>query len=274
MTTEHAGPDEDARREIRALFDDTTRVLAVQAGLARKNPPDARTPELRTYRVVTGDLWRKALEHYRATALLLDQEMFDSGAVISRAGYEIVINLLYVLTQGDKIENAQRVWIRSLLEVDREMKNLPSGEDARRRLASFDPTLVEGVRAARRTRGQLWSGKTLREMAEVIGIVGHEGAYGVMSWATHGRVGGFDVIIESTGEGDLEKVSFASRAHPQHYEALANQARRMLRQTYHIFARDWFGEVPPLGGSDPEEVLRDIDRRYPAPTSQPGDPSP
>ena len=264
LSAERVGPDDDALREIRALFDDTTRILTVLAELTRKNPRDAGTQELMTYRVVTGDLWRKILEHSRATALLLDQQMFDSAALVARTGYEVIINLLYMLSQGNKIENALRFRVRSLLEIEQEMKTLPSGDDARRRLTTFAPELVRAVHATRRAgRGRLWSGLTLRAMAQAIGVFGHEGAYGAMSWATHGRLGGFDVIIEATEEGDLQKVSFASRSAPQHYEALANHARRMLRQTYYVLMVDWFGEAPPLGGIDPEEVLRDMDRRYP-----------
>jgi hypothetical protein len=47
--------------------------------------------------------------------------------------------------------------------------------------------------------------------------------------------------------------------------ALANHARRMLRRTYDVFMMDWFSEAPPLDGIDPEDVRRDMDRRYPPP---------
>jgi hypothetical protein len=239
-----------AQREIERLHHDTALVLHLLDGLGQAHPLETPTPREATYYHVTTDLWFKLVEHNRAVAALAS-DLFSSAVVVHRAAYEILVNLGYLIRQGDKHRNALLFMARSLLEVAEQFASEPSGTAAAAVLPRMPQDVVDEARGCQ-AKHRPWSGQTLRKMATDIGVEGHDWFYAVSSWEAHGRVAGYRVT-ESTLEGavDLRRLTFSSRAPAAHREALANHARRNLHKAYQLVAWDWFGTVPGLATTDP-----------------------
>ena len=254
-----------AQREIELLGHDTVLVRSVLTQLGRAHPFDTPTADLGTYYEVTWELWNKLVDHNRAVAVLLVSDLFNSAIVVHRAAYEILVNLGYLMTQGDKVRNALLHRARSLLEVAEQFASQPSGPSAAAVLPRMPQDVVKEARR-HQARRQPWAGISLTRMATAIGVVGHGWFYAISSWEAHGRVTGYGVTKTPVeGHSDLHRVDFISREPAPHREALANHARRHLHKGYQLVARDWFGTVPALATADPFAANKEALGDGPAP---------
>jgi hypothetical protein len=105
--------------------------------------------------------------------------------VVSRAAYEGGITLVYLMTVGDKSENARLYEARTVIEV------LQTEDQCCR--------FKRGPATKAKRRG--WADKTIAEMAAAITVEGHKAAYVIQSWVAHSSVGGWraDAITETDG---------------------------------------------------------------------------
>lgn len=230
-------------QQVQALLHETVHAPAALAEVLRRNPVNAPTGDTGNYFAITGDLWRRCAEHCRSVALLLDLGGWGPAIVVNRAAYEVAVNLMYVVNHGNKVENAVHYRARSLLEVADFFGSQPAGQEAKHILDRLPARIVEEARRRRRDR-RPWSGKTLKEMAEAIGVIGHDTLYGFMSWEAHGRIAGYDVV-EKSGEGDIRVLEFSRKVTDEERAALASNARLTLRTVYNTLGRDWVGMSPP-----------------------------
>jgi hypothetical protein len=247
-------PDESrALAESEALQKDAR--LVVQTLMRGTTTPfDTPTGDHTNYFAITGDLFRQCADFCLHAAILLSLRVFASPAVLIRAAYEREIELHYMITKGDKLQNAVRCRARTLLEVVAQFSDEPAGHEAVEILARMPPAIVEEQKQPRYRRHG-WTGLDRRQLAEAVGVAGHTGGYGLLSWYAHGRIAGYDVRENRPGGGELFSFKFEEQSSPGHRQGLANFARRTLHETFKVIARDWLGQEPTtLDTSNPEET--------------------
>ena len=236
--------EEKARQQIHRLERDARLVIRLLSEELKQQPLESPTGDHGNYFAVTGDLWRKLVEHCLNVALLLAWGGFGSVIVVHRAAYEVAINLIYLIKQGNKIKNAVLFRTRSLLEVAEVLHDQPSGTEARQILGKIPRQILDELEKYKKA-GRPWSGKSIKQMAEAVGVVGHDRLYSLQSWEAHGRIAGYD-LEELKAEGDLRRLKFEAKRKPEDVEALASNAWRILLRTYETVAQDWLDKVPPL----------------------------
>jgi hypothetical protein len=137
-----------AAKEINRLWGDSHLAAQTLAEHLGKTTIDAPTRDHGNYFAVTGDLWHKLLRHSLAVALLLERGGFESATVVHRAAYEVGINLVYLITQGDKVRNAVLFRARSLVEIAALYADQSAGADARRIIDTIPPAIMAEVMTA------------------------------------------------------------------------------------------------------------------------------
>jgi hypothetical protein len=185
----------------------------------------------------------------RGNVLLLREGRVHSAKVVNRSAYETAIHLVYLVTIGNKYENAILYETRVLLEV---VTSMPPAHivETSRELDALPADIRERVkRDKKKGRGLQWSGKTLGEMAAAIRIRGHKGFYAMQSRSVHALSAREDVLRVEGPEGvtfwrndlDLAQV-----------ETIAMHTRRtILRPAYYLAFRDLYKDAPPLQTPDP-----------------------
>lgn len=244
-------PEEQAAKEIVLLEHDARLIVKVMVATLQDRPLDTPSGDHGNYFAVTGDLWRRLCEFALNVALILRHGAYPPAVVVVRTEYELAVNLIYLITQGNKVRNGVLFRTRSLLEVAEVLKDQPAGGEAQRILATVPEAIVEEAREYKRTR-RPWSGKFLGQMATDVGMDGHRALYAVQSWEAHGLIAGYDVE-EVAQVGDLRRMKFEGKRKPHEIEALALTARRILHLVYWTISRDWLGSIPRLDTSNPFE---------------------
>jgi len=240
-----------AQHEIALLEGDVRLVMKVMIEELQRQPVDSPTGDHGNYFAVTGDLWRRLCEFCLNVALILRHGAYSPDLVVARTAYELAVNLLYVIKQGDRVRNGVLFRTRSLLEVADVFRDEPSGAEAVRILAKVPGEVVKEAEGLKKKR-KSWCGKSISEMAKAVGVEGHGPLYAVQSWEAHGRIAGYDVEEIEKG-GDLRRFKFESKRKPKEVEALALFMRRILHLVYWTVAKDWLGKLPTLPTTNPFE---------------------
>lgn len=186
------------------------------------------------------------------TAYLLHKEQPESAAVVYRAAYETFVTLLYILTRPNheaQVEAALVHFAYSRLEIVKWFADHPSAAKAERILAVMPADVVARAKknhgsGKQKPKGPF--GLSLKQTAEAVGVEGHESSYAVLSWEGHARIAGDNVEEHAPDETGLRTARFVRQVDPMWKEALADQARRFLREVYAAVAVAWVGSVLPL----------------------------
>ncbi len=248
------GPGEAANpTEVQWLLHDVRLIHTACQRVSAERVGDLPTLDHGRYVAIAGDLWQNFVNHCQAVGILLNLGLFDSAVVVNRAAYEATINLIYLITVGDKIENARLFETRMMIELAEVYRDTPP---------PFDSTPPEVLERARRDKKQrkLWSGKTLGEMAAAIDLRGHRTAYAVQSLTAHSRIGGLGIRKKVHPDGTVEWL-YGGAARPRDVEAVANHTRRMLHNVYGVVTEDFFGTIPKLPTTNPFESNREALRQ-------------
>jgi hypothetical protein len=233
------------------LQQDLAFILTNHQSLVAANAMRNPTPDEERYVSTALALWYTLLEHCKAITVLLREDLVGSANVVHRSAYETAIHLVYLVTVGNKYENARLHDTRMLLEFIAAAPPAFTVETTNR-LAAVPTVIQDRVRRdkySRKKRGLQWSGKTLAEMAAAIKIRQHEGFFSLRSWDTHGLSAGDDLRREERPEG----VTFwRHNIDAEDVEAVARHARRtVLRPAYNLATRDFYGAAPPLPTPSP-----------------------
>jgi uncharacterized protein DUF5677 len=250
---------------LRLLEADLAFIMRNHQDLVIAHTPQNLTPEETTYLRVAVSLWGTLLEHCNATTLLIRHGFLDSAMAVNRSAYEAAIHLCYLVTVGNKYENAQAYEARLKLEFI-SIRELPPERSVenRREFESLPPAIRERAIQTKESRRE-WSGKSLGEMAEAVHIRWHRGAFAVQSWATHGHSG----LNQTEGIIGPEGTTFWRQPpDTSDFETVAMHARRtVLWPAYHVATRDFYGPVPPLPTPPPPNPTATPER--PSDTSAP-----
>lgn len=202
------------------------------------------TPDEERYVSTALALWYTLTEHCRSITLLLQEGLLDSARVVNRSAYETGIHLVYLVTVGDRYENARLHETRMFCEV---IDTLPAGftTETQEKLAAVPAEIRERVERIRKNRRLQWSGKILADMAADLRIRQHKGLFSMLSWATHGLSTGQDLQRIDTGPD--EGVTFWRHdIDAEDIEAIAKHTRRtVLRPAYYLATRGFYGNPPP-----------------------------
>jgi len=186
---------------------------------APKNPTDDEA----RYFGTTLALWGALVDHCRAITLLLPEGLTYPARALNRTAYETCIHLIYLTTVGDKYENA------SLYET---------------RIAAVPAEMRQRVEKIRSDRRLQWCGKTRRDMAADIKIRQHEGAFSMLSWATHGLTYRLDMTEVNSPEEGL--TYWRPDTDSEDIDVVAMHTRRtVLRPAYYLATRVFYGHTPP-----------------------------
>ena len=229
---------------LRLLEADLAFIMRNHQDLVIKHAPKNPTPDEVSYLRVAVSLWLTLTEHCNAITLLLRHGFLDSAKAVNRSAYETAIHLVYLVTVGNKYENARVYEARLKLEYI-SISELPPAYSVenRREFDSLPIEIRERAIKSKKDRRE-WSGKPLAEMAKAIHIRGHKGAFAVQSWATHGHSG----LNETQGiEGPEGATFWRQPPDTVDFEMVTMHTRRtVLWPTYHVATKDFYGPVPPL----------------------------
>lgn len=235
--------------EVEWLLHDVRLIHAACQRTSAEQVGDLPTLDHGRYVAIAGDLWQKLVNHCQAVGILLSAGLFDSALIVNRAVYEATINLIYLMTVGDKMANAQLFETRMVIDFAEIYSDRPPP------LGAIPPDVLAGARRYKKDR-KLWSGKTLTEMASVIGLVGHKTVYAVQSFIAHSRIGGLG-IEKKVHPDDTVEWLYGGAANPRDVKAVANHTRRMLHKVYSVVTKDFYGMIPKLATTNPFESNRE-----------------
>jgi hypothetical protein len=212
--------------------------------LAIKHAPKNPTPDEAFYLRVAVSLWFTLVDHCDAITLLLRHGFLDSASSVNRSAYETAIHLIYLVTVGDKYENARVYETRLKIEY---ISIAPPGLSVENQ-AEVDgqPEKIRLLAAKSKKDRREWSGKTL-----AIKIRGHRGSFAVQSWATHGHSGLHEMEVVQGPEGT---TFWRQEADVEDFDIVARHTRRaVLWPAYHLATKDFYGPVPPLPTPPPPQ---------------------
>jgi Family of unknown function (DUF5677) len=162
--------------EVLLLQHDVRIIHAACQQAAREHVIDVKNHAEFRYYKIAADLWQKQINHCAGVSVLLAAELFDSAVVVNRAAYETAIALVYLMTVGDKLRNANLFEAHMVVDTAAVYANEPgdTAAKARKAIATIPEDILSEVRKNRKTR-RPWSGKTIAEMAAAIEMVGRVG---------------------------------------------------------------------------------------------------
>lgn len=96
--------EQRARDQVAWLAHDGELVLRTLERQLVATPPTANTNDEAQFLAVTGDLWRRSIQHCNATAYLLNEDIAEPAAVVYRAAYETMVTLGYILSRPSREE--------------------------------------------------------------------------------------------------------------------------------------------------------------------------
>ncbi len=212
--------------QVSLLAQDTELVLRAGKLAADSHVLPAPTPHHERYLIVVGDLWDKQIAHSRGIALLLGNGFYDSALVVARGMYETAINLVYLMSIGNKLDNAAQYVARQVAELAR---THGKETEAHKAVLAFPSELAARIKKDMEKQ-RLWSGKYLGAMAGDIGVKGHSKMYAFLCMAVHARGAGLNIKRESQLDGST-KLIYGPPRQPKDVESLANLTRRFLRRS-------------------------------------------
>lgn len=222
--------------EVVLLARDAELVSAEGKLAADRHTLHAPTPGHERYLVVVADLWSRQLAQSRSVAMLLEVGLYDSARVLARAAYETAIDLAYLITIGNKLENAFLYFARQLLDLARVF---PEDAAATKAIASLPDEVATRVKQDQK-KDKLWSGLYLSDMAQKIGVEGHERVYARLCMVVHVREAGLHIKRERQTDGSTRLI-YGSPGESKDVEGLASLMRRFLRRNYKLVMLDFYG---------------------------------
>lgn len=215
--------------------------------------------------LVVGPLARLALAHAKGVSTLLEADNPDAIGPIDRALYELWGDVVYLLTEGDPVENAVKMKLNAALEMvsatdgsEEELRGDPTWGGLARFLddaADEHPNLLAEVREQREDYRFHWSGAKNR-VGVLKTALGDEAEfiYRALSWESHATITALrDVEFSDSGEG---KIGFRFKPHLEQRDVHEDTAFRVGGVLYNIWnlVADRFDlgtiEVPTSGGSE------------------------
>jgi len=248
---------------LRLLETDLAFIMGNHEAQVTAHAPHNPTPDEVFYLRAAISLWLTLVEHCDAITLLLRHGFLDSASSVNRSAYETAIHLVYLVTVGNKYENARVYDARLKLEYISVVPPVYSVEN-RQEFNSQPADVRERAMKSKKDRRE-WSGQTLAEMAEAINIRGHRGFFAAQSWATHGHSG---LHVMQPVEGPEGMTFWRQDPHVEDFEMVAMHTRRtVLWPAYHVATKDFYGPVPPLPTPPPPNPTATPER--PSDTSAP-----
>lgn len=225
------------------LGQDLAFISNIHQALVIHHAPRGPNAQEARYFGTTLALWGTLVDHCRAITLLLPEGLTYPARALNRTAYETCIHLVYLATVGDRYENASLYETRMLYET---IKTMPKGFASvpTEMLAAVPSEMRKKVERIRSNRRLQWCGKTLGEMAADLKIRQHEGAFSMLSWATHGLTYRLDMEEVNSPEEGL--TYWRPETDTEDIDVVATHTRRtVLRPAYYLATRAFYGDPPP-----------------------------
>ena len=234
-------------REIRRILDTHQDVFRP---LAEEEDPNAGAKYL-----VVGDLTFQIWGHVVAVEVLLREELYSSAFLILRAIFESLGNLVY-LVRHEVFQDEAVIYIAFTYIND--IAQYPTSAVMKERAAILDlmpVQLVETARLRSRKHPKTWSGKSVKQLAETVGLMGYETFYRAASSEVHGTAFGRHFRVRADSKEGAIKIG--REMSTMEVESSANFARRSLHNAFHAFWKVFDGPKIKLRSTNPEEWRRD-----------------
>jgi hypothetical protein len=179
--------------------------------------------------VVAIDLAWQMIGHAAGVSVLLNHDFGPPIAPLQRALVEALASVAYLRRVDDRETEAQVFQAYSHLK---DIEDFPSDrgliEERQSILAQLSSAIVEEATRRTATSPKTWSGKRVRDMAKIGGLVGFDGVYGYLSGRTHANRVGHNVRF-GTAQGSTQSVTLGATLSAGDKESHACAARRCLR---------------------------------------------
>jgi hypothetical protein len=233
--------------EFRRLLDEHPQVLETLA--------DVRDAERHTLLHIVAELYWRIWAHATAVGLLLNEQLFPSALVLSRAIFEALVTLGYLVKHRDSQNEA--VILRAF-SYQRDLKHFAHQanlvEEYTKVLAIMPEHLVEVAKERARKHPKTWSGKNVREMALAAGVNGYDPGYAVMSGEAHASAAGRYIRLDV--DGRMMSIEASTAGTEKENEALANMARRALHTAFLTMWDLFKGPKITIRSESPDEWLK------------------
>lgn len=180
---------------------------------AAEKPLDLRIGELEAF-IASMSLVRQAFNYGRAVSLLLHEGSGEAVAPLSRAIYEVWVELRYLLNAGSRAENARRLMLNATMEIAafsiRHRRRF-GGKVVRGCIASLRsykdsfPDVYSIVWSQRRSRRFHWSGLSRSSLEQKVAPGSF--AYQTLSWDAHTLLSPIR-DVDAKIEGDAISLEF------------------------------------------------------------------
>jgi hypothetical protein len=235
-------------QEIRRLLDEHPDVLKPLA--------DVTDPNQHAKYLVVAELTWRIWMHAMAVEVLLRQELYTPALVVQRAIFEALTTYGYLVSHENFQDEAVILLAYSFMRDIQHFShqaNLVKEHTAI--LERMPKHLVEIAKARTKKRPRTWSGKTVKEMAEVAGVSGYDPLYRYMSGEAHASAMGRH--IRTAQEGPMMKIHLGRDATEKEIQSSANFARRALHAAFKKMWDIFGGSKITIRSKDPEVWLQE-----------------
>jgi len=235
-------------QEFRRLLDHNLNVLKPLGDVTDPN-------EHAKYLVVAELTWRIWM-HAMAVEVLLQQALFTPALVAQRSVFEALATFGYLFSHKNFRDESVILLAYSFI---RDIQHFPQQTNLVKEytgvLNRMPKHLVAIAKARASKRPWTWSGKNVKEMAEIAGVIGYDPLYGYMSGEAHASAMGRH--IRTTQQGEKMQIHLGREATDKEIESSANFARRALHAAFRKMWEIFGGPKITVHSKDPEVWLRE-----------------
>ncbi len=235
-------------QELRRLLDENRDLLKPLADVTDPN-------QHAKYLVVAELTWRIWMQAM-AVEVLLRQELYTPALVAQRAIFDALTTYSYLVNQKNFQDEAIILLAYSFMRDIRHFSHQASLVKEYTAIVDRMPKrLVEIAKTRAKNHPRTWSGKTVKEMAEIAGVTGYDPLYAYMSGEAHASSMGRH--IRTIQEGRMMRVHLGREPTEKEIQSSANFARRALHAAFKKMWDIFGGPKITIHSKDPEVWLRE-----------------
>ncbi len=238
-------------QEIRRLLDERPKLFKPLA--------DVTDPNRHAKYLVVAELTWRIWMHAMAVDVLLRQQLYTPALVAQRAIFDSLTTYGYLVSHKDFQDESVILLAYSFM---RDIKHFPQQQNVvkeyKATLDRMPKHLVETARTRSKDHPRTWSGKTVKEMAEIAGVSGYDPLYAYMSGEAHASAMGRHIgIIQESG---VMNIHLGRNATEKEIQSSANFARRALHAAFKKMWDIFDGPKISIRSKDPEVWLQEQTR--------------